>query len=98
MYFIVWEYEVPKTDQSKFEEEYSRSGSWFKLFEPCGDFLGHELIKNTSGPTYILIDKWIDKNSYEAFVKSVQPEYDNLNEISKSLYSTEKLIGTFNTL
>ncbi len=98
MYYLVWEYEVDEANQAKFEEAYSRAGAWFKLFEPCGDFLGHELIKNTTGKSYVLIDKWMDKKSYESFVKSVQLEYDHLNEISKALYSSEKQIGTYLTL
>ncbi len=98
MYYLVWEYEVEEAQQAKFEGEYGRSGAWFKLFEPCGDFLGHELIKSTSGTSYILIDKWMDQNSHERFVKSVQLEYDHLNNTSKALYSSEKLIGRYVTL
>jgi heme-degrading monooxygenase HmoA len=98
MYYLVWEYEVSKQSQEKFEEAFTRSGGWFKFFEPCDDFLGHELIKNSENGTYLLIDKWMDKKAYDTFVKSNKSEYDSLNETSKPLYDSEKLIGTYETL
>lgn len=98
MYYLVWEYEVNKPAQGKFEEAYSRTGEWFKFFEPCDDFLGHELVKNTKDESYILIDKWMDKKAYESFLKSNQLEYESLNESSRPLYDSEKLVGTYQTL
>ena len=98
MYYIVWNYKVSKAGQAKFEEHYGRSGEWFKLFEPCHDYLGHELIKNTNGEGYVLIDKWMSKQTYDGFVSSNQLFYDDLNKRSKELYSEEILIGTFETL
>ncbi len=98
MYYIIWNYTVNKTNQKAFEEEYSRTGSWFKFFEPCNDYMGHELIKNTNGTSYLLIDKWMSKADYEGFVKSHQVEYDNLNSRAKELYDEEMQIGTYDVI
>ena len=98
MYCIVWEYQVAKESESRFEEQYSRKGAWFKLFEPCDDFLGHDLLKNSDNSTYLVIDKWIGKAEYNAFIYSVKPLYDALNAESHSMYSEEKQLGAYETL
>ena len=95
MYYIIWNYTVDKSKQEKFEEEYSRGGTWFKFFEPCDDYMGHELIKNINGSSYVLIDKWMSKKDYEGFLKSNQAEYDDLNNRSKELYEEETQIGSY---
>ena len=97
MYCIVWKYGVDKSSASKFEEEYSRSGSWFKFFEPCDDFLGHDLLKAADG-TYLIIDKWMGKKDYDSFVKSNQIEYSALEDKTKELYQSEEKIGEFEAL
>jgi len=97
MYCIAWKYTVT-SNNSKFEEEYGRTGSWFKLFEPCEDYLGHELMKSDDGKTYLLTDKWMSKEDYEGFISSHQAEYDALNEKCKELYDEEVSVGTFNIL
>ncbi len=98
MYFMIWSYSVDKPKQKSFEEEYSRSGSWFKFFEPCNDYLGHDLIKNIDGKSYVVIDKWMSKQSQESFVASHQIEYNDLNVRSKELYDAETSIGSYESI
>jgi len=98
MYYVVWQYKVDAANQAKFEEMYSRQGPWFKLFEPCDEYLGHELIKNMNEDSYLLIDKWMDKSDFETFYKSKQLEYDALNEETRALYSEETKLGDYQTL
>jgi heme-degrading monooxygenase HmoA len=95
MYYIVWNYTVEKAKQPEFEKEYSRGGTWFKFFEPCDDYLGHELIRSEDGQTYMLIDKWMSKDDYEGFLKGHQLEYDALNAKFAGLYQSEIKVGTF---
>lgn len=98
MYCILWKYEVDSSKNADFEQEYGRNGSWFKFFEPCDDYLGHDLMKNTDGKSYTLVDRWISKEDYEAFLKSEKAAYDQLNEKCKALYSSESGIGTFDLI
>lgn len=98
MYYLVWTYKVNPDKKSEFEEEYSRNGSWFKFYEPCTDYLGHELIKNEKSSDYMLIDKWMSKEAYEHFVKSNLLEYDAINRKSSELYEEEVQIGGYNTI
>ena len=94
MYCIAWKYTV-SSNQKKFEEEYGRTGSWFKLFEPCEDYLGHELMRSDDGKTYLITDKWMSEEDYKDFLQSNKAAYEALNEESKSLYEAEECIGTF---
>ena len=98
MYCIVWEYRVDKSKQAAFEANYSRAGAWFKFFEPCDDFLGHDFIKHTDESSYLIIDKWMDKDGYEAFLSSNKADYQRLNDQSVDLYESERMIGTYDTL
>lgn len=94
MYCIAWKYTV-SSDHSKFEQEYSRNGSWFKLFEPCEDYLGHELMKGENDNTYLLLDKWMSKEDYEEFLADNQAAYDQLNDRCKGLYDSEESLGSY---
>ncbi|MEQ9404215.1 MAG: hypothetical protein RIM99_11545 [Cyclobacteriaceae bacterium] len=98
MYCILWKYDVDSKNQSDFEKEYGRTGSWFKFFEPCDEYLGHDLLKNTDGKSYNLIDRWISKKDYEGFLKSNKAEYDQLNEKFSGLYTAETQLGTFDLI
>ena len=98
MYCKVWNYTVESSKQGKFEEEYGRTGSWFKFFETCEDFLGLELMKNSNGKSYIVIDKWMSKEDYEDYISENQAVNDDLKEKSKELYSEEENVGEFNIL
>lgn len=89
---------MESSKNADFEKEYGRNGSWFKFFEPCDDYLGHDLLKNTDGASYTLIDRWISKEDYENFLKSNKADYDQLNDKCKEIYSSETQIGTFDLI
>jgi heme-degrading monooxygenase HmoA len=98
MYCKISNFTVESSKQAKFEEEYGRAGSWFKFFEPCEDFLGLELMKNTDGKSYIVIDRWMSKDDYEDYIDENQAAYDDLSTKSKDLYSGETNLGTFDII
>ena len=97
MYCLVWKYKV-SSNQAKFEEEYSRNGSWFKFFEASEDYLGHDLMKSGDGSTYILVDKWMSKADFQDFVDEHKAEYEQLNEKCKELYDSEETLGEFDLM
>lgn len=98
MYCILWKYDVDSSNQSAFEQDYGRNGSWFKFFEPCDEYLGHDLLKNTDGKSYTLVDRWMSKEDYENFLSEHKAEYDQLNEKFSSLYTAETQMGTFDLI
>lgn len=95
MYCIVWEYQVSKDQQSKFEEEYGRKGVWFRFYEPCDFFLGHDLLKDNEGGRYLVIDKWMGQKDYDTFLGENSAQYENLNQQTRHLYEEEIQIGSF---
>ena len=97
MYCQVKKYTV-SSNQSKFEEEYGRSGSWFKFYESCDDYLGHELMKHADGKTYMLVDKWMSKADFEDFIDENKAAYDELKEKSSATYDSEEALGEFDLL
>lgn len=94
MYCLAWKYTV-SSDQEKFEEEYGRNGSWFKLFEPCDDYLGHELMKSEDGKTYLVTNKWMSREDYEGFLAENRDAYDALNKELMDLYDVEESLGNY---
>ncbi|WP_425392553.1 hypothetical protein [Ekhidna sp.] len=96
MYCLVWKYKV--SNQAKFEEEYGRNGSWFKFFEACEDYLGHDVMKSADGSVFIIVDKWMSKADYQDFIDDNKAEYDSLNEKMKDLYDEETQLGEFDLL
>ncbi len=98
MYCILWNYDVDSGNESAFEKECGRNGSWFNFFESCDDYLGHELLKNTSGGNYNLIERWISKGAYESFIGSNKASYDELKSKIASLHKSEKQLGTFDLI
>ena len=98
MYCIIWNYKVEANRQGAFEKEYSRTGTWFRFFESCEDFLGIELMKEIGKSSYLVIDKWSSKPEYEAFIKKNKAEYDELTRRFGSLYSEEQKVGEYGVL
>ena len=98
MYCIAWKYDVEKSKSKAFEEHYARGGVWFRFFEPCDDYLGHDLMQNIEDGSYLIIDKWMGKSEYDSFLKINQAEYEALNAQTADLYDQETHIGSYETL
>ena len=96
MYCLVRKFTV-SVNPSDFEATYGRSGSWFKFFESCDDFLGSELMRGENG-SYLLVDKWMSKEEYQNFIEQNRAAYDLLIEKNSSFYDSEASIGEYNLL
>ncbi|MEM0941688.1 MAG: hypothetical protein AAF600_16160 [Bacteroidota bacterium] len=94
MYCIVWKYTVT-SNQLAFEKAYSRKGVWFKFFEPCEDYLGHELMKSEDKKTYLLTEKWMSKEDFEDFISKNQAKYQEIEMKTRELYDEEVSLGTY---
>jgi hypothetical protein len=91
---VVWRYTIfPETIQA-FEREYGPEGAWAELFGRSRDYRGSVLLRSTEPPlTYLLIDTWSDRASYEAFLAVHRAEYDALSARCARLYRAEERIG-----
>ena len=96
MYTILWKYRVQPKNQELFEQEYGANGAWSKLFCTSQNYSKSILSKSDdSKDTYILMDIWIDKNSYERFIEESKSSYENLSLKFENLYETEEKMGSY---
>ena len=97
VYSVVWSYKIKPENKEKFELEYGSNGTWDKLFNESKNYRGSFLLKSENeADTYLLVDTWINKQSYENFKKVNQETYDKISSGFEYLYITEKKIGSFN--
>lgn len=99
MYSIVWKYLINEKTQVEFESEYGKGGTWTKLFMNSDNYSGSFLHKSFDMKrTYLLIDTWTDKQSYENFKNANSNVYQSLSFEFEKLYETEEKIGEFNSI
>lgn len=94
-YSIIWKYKIKPENKEKFEHEYGPKGTWFKLFSESSSYSGSFLNRNEEDNTYILVDTWMDKNSYEDFKQKNREVYDRLSAQFENLYEREEKVGSF---
>lgn len=98
-YSVIWKYKIKPESREKFEFEYGPHGTWFKLFSKSVNYAGSYLHKSEEEKdTYVLIDTWTDKESYENFKKVNAEAYQALSAQFESLYEHEERIGSFNSI
>ncbi|HEX2994354.1 MAG TPA: antibiotic biosynthesis monooxygenase [Anaerolineales bacterium] len=96
MYVILWEYLVKAEHITEFEEIYAAKGTWEQLFQKHSDYLGTELLRDTSYPQrYITIDRWGSAEAYNSFQREWQEEYKELDARCEGLTEREAFLGTF---
>lgn len=99
MYAVVWKYKIKSKNKGKFEFEYGRNGTWAKLFAKSENYQGSFLYKSEDEvDTYILMDTWINKQSYADFIKMNQQKYNEISSGFEYLYLIEEKTGSFNSV
>jgi heme-degrading monooxygenase HmoA len=94
MYIIVWEYQVREARLAEFEEIYSATGTWAKLFQKSKGYLGTELLCDEEHPhRFITIDRWTSSQDYASFLANWENEYATLDARCKGLTEQETLLG-----
>ena len=92
MFEIKWQYEVKDFMEQEFLAVYDRNGEWNDFFSRSRDYLGSVLSKKENN-TYLLTDTWKDKESYYAFIKENEVEYNERSRKYSSLYVKEEKLG-----
>jgi len=99
MYVIIWEYQVRAENVAEFEEVYSGTGAWAKLFQKSKAYLGTELVSEEGHPhRYITIDRWTSSQDYESFLSAWKNEYAILDAQCEGLTEAETLVGKGKTI
>jgi len=97
LYSIVWKYKINPECKEKFELEYSSRGAWNLLFRQAKNYKGSYLHQSEyESDTYLLIDTWTNKQSYENFKRANKEAYKELSTQFDYLYKTEDKVGAFN--
>ena len=98
MYVVIWEYQVKIDRLVEFEEIYSPTGAWTKLFQKSKGYLETELLRDASDPhRYITIDRWMSSQDYEDFLLQWKTEYATIDTESEGLTERETSWGKFET-
>jgi hypothetical protein len=98
-YSIIWRYKIKPENKERFEYEYGPRGTWFKLFSESINYAGSYLSRSEEeAGTYILIDTWTDKKSYEDFKDENRETYNRLSSGFEKLYEREEKVGSFDSV
>lgn len=99
MYAIIWEYQVRVERVAEFEEIYSATGAWAKLFQRSKGYLGTELLTDTNHTDrYLTVDRWSSLQEYVSFLGEWKTEYENLDEQCEDLMEQEALVGHWESI
>ena len=94
MYVIIWEYQVRPERVAEFEEIYSPTGVWAKLFQKSKGYIGTELLaEERCAHRYITIDRWSSSQDYESFLAAWKNDYEDLDAQCGGLAESETLQG-----
>jgi hypothetical protein len=98
MFFIIWEYHVRAEYSAAFEEVYSATGAWAKLFQKSKDYLGTELLCDVENSLrYLTIDRWTSAQEYASFLAEWKNEYEDLDAQCDPFAEKESLVGKWKT-
>jgi len=93
---IVWEYMARRDRLEEFETLYRPDGAWVKLFKQSPGFVSTTLMQDVKDPLrFMIADRWMSEESYEAFKREFAAEYGELSARGERLHRAEHLIGRF---
>jgi heme-degrading monooxygenase HmoA len=96
MFVIIWQFEIAEEKQAAFEAAYLPQGAWAQLFATSPDYCGTELLRDAYIPgAYLTIDRWSSEETFRAFRKEHDLEYEALDRACDPLTSSETRIGAY---
>jgi heme-degrading monooxygenase HmoA len=94
MFLVLWEFEVKQGCQERFEKVYGPAGDWATLFRTGPHYQETRLLHDSFRPaSYITLDFWNSRHSYEEFLQTHRAEYQALDSASEKLTVHERCIG-----
>lgn len=96
MYIVVWQYTVSPENRKEFGAKYGSDGTWARFFSNSEDYLGSELFQSDQDEeNYLLIDRWVSRDAYEAFIDRNKHQYEEMSAGFARLYDREEKTGTY---
>ena len=96
MLVIVWEYMARRDRLEEFETLYRPDGAWVDLFKKSPGFVSTTLMRDIKDPLrFVIADRWMSEESYEAFKREFAAEYEKLTARGERSFRAERLVGRF---
>ena len=94
---IVWVFEAQPGRLAEFERAYGVNGDWARLFRKAEGYIETVLLGDSeNSDRFLVIDRWRDLASFEAFKRRHQAAYDELDHHCEGITLRETRIGMFN--
>ena len=94
MFLALWEFEVKRGSEEKFEEVYGADGAWAKLFLQDSQYRGTRLVKDTRRErVYLTLDFWETREAYERFKKENAAKYERIDHECEGMTDQERVLG-----
>jgi len=96
MLVIVWEYMARPDRLDEFETLYRPDGPWVELFKRSPGFVSTTLMRDVRDQhRFMIADRWMSEESYEAFKHDFAAEYQQLSLQGERVHRAEHEIGRF---
>jgi heme-degrading monooxygenase HmoA len=96
MFVVVWQFEVAEEKAAAFEAAYAPEGAWARLFSRSAEYKGTELLRDAFVPgSYLTIDRWTSEESFRAFRRDHDTEYEALDRQCDALTAKETRVGAY---
>lgn len=98
MYVIFWKFKPRAGYETEFENAYGPHGVWTDLFSRVNGYLGSSLLKEVEGEeTYIAVDRWDSKETFNSFMERYGADYDTIDRHFEDITEYEVKLGEFTT-
>jgi heme-degrading monooxygenase HmoA len=96
MFVIVWQFQVRSGSEAEFEQVYSSSGEWVRLFQQGAGFIRAQLLRDPDIiGRYLTLDHWESQDAFEQFRHLYRDQYEVLDHRCEGLTISETLLGRF---
>ena len=92
----VWKFRPPSGREVEFEEAYSGSGNWARLFEQSPGYRGTMLLRpSEEGGWWLTIDRWESEAHFQSFQEELGIQYRGLDQELEGVAGEEVFVGAF---
>ncbi len=96
MFLVLWEFEVKRGCEERFEKVYGPAGDWVRLFGRDSEYPGTRLLRDPEQPgIYLTLDFWKSREAYEQFMARHKHDYKKLDALGEELTRKERRIGWY---
>ncbi len=96
MFVALWEYEVKRGSEERFEKVYGPAGEWVRLFRKDSDYRETRLLRDVlRREIYVTLDSWNSRKTYEEFMAANRAEYKRIDALGESLTIRERRMGWY---